>query len=146
MKSFRSATLLRHSSCALNQGTLLALLALSALLVGCADSSAIITGHVRPATTPEQVQTFLQPPTRKYEVIGLVSASNHNRPGISRQGKTDQALKQLKIKAAELGANGVIIQQTGTETSAAGGVVSGGVFVAGIDHDVSISGTAIFVP
>ena len=146
MKNICLSALPRRLGRALTLRTPLALLALVTVLVGCADSSAIVTGQTRPATTPDQVQIYLQPPPRRYETIGFVSASNHNRPGISRQGKTNQALKQLKIKAAEIGANGVIIQQTSTESSSAGGVAAGKVFVAGLDQDVAISGTAIFVP
>lgn len=115
-------------------------------LAGCADSSAIITGQAHPATTPDRVQVYLQPPSKKYEVIGLVSASNKNKTGFTRQGKTDAAIRAIKEKAAEIGANGVILQAQGTQTEGAVGVVSGGVFITNSANYISVSGTAIFVP
>ncbi len=116
------------------------------LLAGCADNSAIITGQVRPATTPDKVQVYLQPPARKYDTIGLVTASSKGKLAVSRQKKTDVAMRILKEKAAEIGANGVILQSQGMNSEGAVGTASGGVFVAGGITYVELSGTAIFVP
>ena len=121
-------------------------LGVACLLTGCADNAAIITGHVHPATTPDKVQVYLQPPMAKYEVIGLVSASSKNKSGITRQGKTDAALRALKEKAAEIGANGILLQGQGTESS--GAITSGGrgAFVKTGFNDIAVDGTAIYIP
>lgn len=122
------------------------LLALAGLLVGCADdNSAIITGHARPATTPDKVQIYLQPPTKKYETIGLVTGSSKGKLGVSRQTKTNVAMQILKAKAAEIGANGVILQQQGMQSEGGAGVVTGGTFIAGGITYAELSGTAIYV-
>ena len=125
--------------------TAILFLALACAFAGCTDSSAIITGQARPATTPDKVVIYLQPPGKKYEVIGLVSGSSKGKLGISRQTKTTVAIRVLKEKAAEIGANGVILQQQGMQSEGSVGTASGGVFVAGGITYVDASGTAIYV-
>lgn len=110
-------------------------------LVGCADSSAIVTGRTYPATVPESVRVFLTPPP-KFEEIGLVTASSKNRGGFTRQARQDGAMRQLKAKAAELGANGVILKTQGTESSV--GFVTGGVVIP--SQEVAVTGVAVRVP
>ncbi len=121
-------------------------LCLLSVLAACTDNSAIITGQVRPATTPDKVIIYLQPPARKYDTIGLITASSKGKLGISRQTKTNVAMRILKEKAAEIGANGVILQQQGIQSEGAVGSASGGVLVAGGITYVELGGTAIYVP
>ncbi len=121
------------------------ILILASLLAGCADNSAIITGQVRPATTADKVQIYLQPPAKRYEVIGLVTASNKGKLAVSRQHKTDIALRILREKAAEIGANGVVLQSQGMQSEGSVGTVSSGVVIAGGITYVEVSGSAIYV-
>ena len=122
------------------------LAATTSMLAGCADSSVILTGQPHAATTPDKVQVYFQQPARKYEVIGIVTGSSKNKFGVTRQGKTDAALRSVKEKAAEIGANGVIMQTQGTTTGGAVGTVSGGLVIASSINNVEVSGTAIFIP
>ena len=93
-----------------------------ALLAGCANSSHIITGQTRPPLSPSQVRLYDRPPA-KYEEIGIIEASSRGAFAIGDQAKIDTVIARLKEQAAELGANGVLLESTGTESS--GGVVMG---------------------
>jgi hypothetical protein len=102
--------------------TLLALTT-AAILTGCATGSAILTGTARPSIPVESVKIYSTPPA-DYEVIGIVKASSD--AGWTEQGSTDYAIKDLKRRAAKLGANGVLLFSTGSKTSAVvGGFGSG---------------------
>jgi hypothetical protein len=79
-------------------------------LVGCATGSSIVTGDVRPAIDPNEVKLYLEPPL-EYETIGLVEASSEVE--LSTQAAQDRAIGELKAQAARLGANGVLLGNTG---------------------------------
>jgi hypothetical protein len=116
-------------------------------LVACGtDGTSVLTGKSRPSIAPSQVVLYLTPPAQ-YEAIGLVSAKSGKHG--SDQGKMDDAVEELKKQAAEVGANGVVIQQTGESTTGAAGVViqAGDVplFFSNQHHRETINGTAIYV-
>lgn len=95
------------------------------LLTGCA-SSAVLIGKARPEISPEQVKLYLRPPN-KFEEIALLESSSRNSWAITSQGKMDAVIQRLKKEAAKLGANGILIQGTGSEY---GGSVNTGVGTA----------------
>jgi len=119
-------------------------LALSSLLVllGCATGSSVVTGNVRPAISPTEVRIYLDPPS-KYETIGLVDASSEVE--FSTQAAQDRAINELKAQAAKIGANGVLLLNTGDKTGDMVGFVSGGVFYGGATESKTARGRAIFV-
>ena len=86
------------------------------ILAGCASASgsAIVVGQVRNPIDPNQVQLYLEAPA-SYEVIGIVKASSD--AGWTEQDSVNYALEELKKQAAKLGANGVLIETTGQQTS-----------------------------
>lgn len=92
------------------------------LLVGCAASSHIITGKTRPPIDPSQVRLYDHPPA-KFEEIAIIEASSRGSWAITDQGKIDVVIARLKAEAAKLGANGVLLETTGSEST--GGVVVG---------------------
>lgn len=112
-----------------------AVLALAALLSACASSSAIVTGTARPPLTPDQVRLYDAPPP-VFEVIGLVQAQAND--GVLDQWNTNLAMAELKERAARLGANGLIID-------AAGGQSSGSVQL-GPSPTIAVKARAIYVP
>jgi len=101
----------------------LSLCAIAVLVAGCATSSHVITGPVRPAISPEEVKIYSQPPP-KYEEIGTLEASSRGGFRFSDQGKMDKVIERLKVEAAKLGANGVLLQST--ENRVSGSVGTGG--------------------
>lgn len=108
------------------------------VLLGCASGSAVITGNVRASIAPELVKLHLEPPVA-FEVIGLVTASSD--AGWTDQGSMDYAVQELKVQAAKIGANGVLLLSTGEKTTS---------FVSGQYSSIpvtakTIQGQAIFV-
>lgn len=81
-----------------------------AALFGCATGSAIVTGKARPAIAPTEVKIYLDPPSQ-YETIGIVEASSDVE--FSTQAAQDRAINELKSQAAKIGANGVLLMDTG---------------------------------
>jgi hypothetical protein len=112
------------------------------LISACASGSALVTGTKRQAISPQEVQLYTSPPAR-YEVIALVKASSD--AGLTSQGSLDYAIQELKVQAAKVGANGILIRATGQSSS--GTVITGSPgFLYGIPVTAeNVSGEAIFV-
>jgi len=113
-------------------------------LIGCATAtgSVILTGPARPSTNPQSVKLYQKEP-KKYDVIGLVEASSDY--GWTDQKSQDYAVAELKKQAAKVGANGVLLTTTGTQTSAMVGGYGTGVMWAAPANAKVVKGTAIFV-
>ena len=101
-------------------------------------TSIIMTGTARAAINPNEVKIYADPPA-KYETIGLIEASREI--GSSRQATQDIVISELKSQAAKMGANGVILGGTGSQSN--GGVVVGSVIVA--SEVIATQGRAIYV-
>jgi hypothetical protein len=113
------------------------------LLTGCATGSAIVTGDKRPPTDPAEVKLYLSAPP-EYEEIGLVKAKSG--AGGNQQKSRDYAVEELKKQAAKLGANGVLILTTGTQTSTMVGGYGTGIMYAVPVETETVEGIGIFVP
>jgi len=117
-------------------------LALILALFGCATGSSIVTGKSRPAISPTEVKLYLDAPSQ-YETIGIVEASSEVE--FSSQAAQDRVIQELKEQAAKIGANGVLISNTGNKSGDMFGFSSGGVFSAGDSETKTASGKAIYV-
>ena len=89
-----------------------------------------------------------QVPPANYEVIARVEASSEM--GLTDQQSLDFALEEVKKQAAKVGANGVILNAVGKESTGGFGNFfsngyGGGFFVGGDSYAQKISGTAIYV-
>ena len=82
-------------------------------LAGCAASSAVVVGKVRSPIPAADVKLYLSPP-KKYEQVAMLDASSKNSWAVTDQGKMDVVVQRLKEEAAKLGANGILVQSTGT--------------------------------
>jgi hypothetical protein len=89
---------------------------------GCV-SSHVIVGKVRPPISPDQVQLYLHPPAGKYEEVALLDSNSKHSFSFTAQGKTNAVIERLKEEAAQLGANGILLN--GVTDTAAGSVGSG---------------------
>lgn len=83
---------------------LLTLLALS--LSGCVTGSRLITGQARPPIAVHLVQVYTSMPDGA-EVIGIVTANS--TASTSWDTAKLQCTEKLREKAAEVGANGIVI-------------------------------------
>ena len=83
-------------------------------LTGCATGSSTVTGNARTAIDPNVVILYLDPP-QEYETIGIVESSSDVE--LSSQAARDRTIEELKVQAAKIGANGVLITGTSSEGS-----------------------------
>jgi hypothetical protein len=111
-------------------------------LIGCATGSIIISGNTRTAIDPSEVKIYLEPPTQ-YETIGIVEASSDVE--LSRQVAQDRVINKLKSKSAKVGANGLLLVATGSQSSGTAGYISNGIFFASTIDKITAQGKAIYV-
>jgi len=88
------------------------------LIIGCVPVSHIVVGETREPIHPSNVKIYLDYP-EEYEKIALIDAGSNfafKDPAIlfDWQRKMDKAMERLKIEAAQLGANGILIVNTDT--------------------------------
>lgn len=83
--------------------------ALWVLASGCAPSSHVLVGVARAPIPVEQVVIYAQAPANSQDVAILDAASSSVfSPGGQRT--TDKVIQRLKVQAAQLGANGVVLE------------------------------------
>ncbi len=100
------------------------------LLVGCASSSSRLVGPARPPINPAEVRIYRAPPAKYQEVAVLDATSGTSFFHGSAEGET-AAIEKLKIQAAKVGANGVLLTVVGDRPSGAIGVGVGGGGISG---------------
>jgi hypothetical protein len=126
-------------------------------LAACAPSTHVLVGQVRPPISPDQVTIYSHPPTY-YQEIAILDASSKSVFGTGGQRTIDKVIERLKIEAAKLGANGVILEgfsesQTGSIGTGVGSNSYSGSSSVGVGVGGSVGiykktghGDAIFVP
>lgn len=123
----------------------LLVLILCAGLAGCATSSQIVTGTARPPIDFAKVNVYASMPAGA-EDVGLINAESAGK----NQASVTAALKEVRIRAGKLGANGVVIEGRGTATSrteSSLGVIQNGLLIKpSWDSDKTvIQARAVFV-
>ncbi|NRR92832.1 hypothetical protein HSX10_14760 [Winogradskyella undariae] len=111
-------------------------------VISCATGSIIITGKTRPAITPAEVSLYPNPP-EEFETIGIIEASSDIE--FSRQATQDRVMNKLKSKAAEVGANGVLLLNTESKESGSTGYFSNGIYFSSTSEKIVGKAKAIFV-
>jgi len=84
--------------------------------ISCMPVSHVIVGEIKTPVNPSNVTIYLDYP-EEYEKIALIDAGSNfalKDPVIlfTWQSKMDKVIERLKIEAAELGANGILIINT----------------------------------
>ncbi len=118
------------------------ILLLVVILNACATGSSIVTGTVREPIDFNLVKLYIDPP-EIYETIGIVKASSGQ--GLFEQDNQDYAVEELKKQAARLGANGVLITETGENIWTSIRTNPDGSIYSTRDSEQTISGYAIYV-
>lgn len=131
--------------------------ALACVVVACSTSSHVLIGTARPAIAPDSVRVYYTPPP-KYEEIATIDATSQGSLAITSQQNMDKAIQRMKVEAAKVGANGVLLQgvrdtqggalgagvgNTSYGPSSATGVGVGGSFAL---TNKAVQGLAIYVP
>lgn len=125
------------------------------LLAACAHTSHVITGTPRPSTDPALVRIYSTAPAH-YQEIAVIEANSGGSFAFGDQKKMDAVMRRLKKEAAALGANGVLLQGTGSEyaggvgTGVGTGIGSGGIAIGtglfSSSENKTARGLAIYVP
>jgi hypothetical protein len=79
------------------------------LLEACASSGPVMLGQARPAISPDQVRIYWSPPAT-FEPIADLNASSHSVFKLGGQQAMDKVIAELKVEAAKLGANGLMLE------------------------------------
>ncbi|WP_043321006.1 hypothetical protein [Microbulbifer sp. HZ11] len=119
-------------------------------LSGCiiADSSHVLVGQARPAIDISQVKVYSNPPKQFEEIALIESTAAHDFQ--SDQALVDEAIRRLKMEAASLGANGVLIATVGSESGSSNTVYvpagnGYGTFITDTSKGKVAKGKAIYV-
>lgn len=80
-----------------------------ALMAACAPSSHVLLGTPRPPISPTLVQVYSHPPPH-FEEIAVLNASSKSMFNAGGQRTTDKVVERMKAEAAQLGANGIILE------------------------------------
>lgn len=127
---------------------IIAVIAVACLLGGCATGSEVLVGAKHPPIDPSQVQVYASPPPQPYDQVAILDAQG---AGLGPQRQMDSAIAKLKSQAAELGANGILLQGVSGARSTVGFgsyYGSGGTFGTGTFTGIKraeASATAIYV-
>jgi hypothetical protein len=81
-----------------------------AALAACAPATHVLMGQARPPITPDQVKIFSHPPATPFVEIATLDATSKSFFGTGGQKSIDKVVERLKLEAAKLGANGVILE------------------------------------
>lgn len=112
------------------------------ILFGCATGSSIVVGNARLPIDPANVKLYLEPP-ESYEVVGIVEASSDVE--FSTQAAQNRAIERLKVESAKIGANGVLLENSGEKSSTVFGSGGSGIFWAMQQKTKTVQGKAIYV-
>jgi hypothetical protein len=81
-----------------------------AVMAACAPTTHVLVGQQRPPISPDQVTIYSHAPSTPFEEIAVLDASNDSAFGTGGQKSVDKVIQRLKMEAAKLGANGVILE------------------------------------
>jgi hypothetical protein len=81
----------------------------ASLLCACAPSTHVLMGEARAPISPSEVKIYSHPPTY-FKEIAILDANSKSAFGTGGQKSVDKVIERLKIEAAKLGANGVILE------------------------------------
>ena len=121
---------------------ILAACVFSIIVASCA-SSHIMIGQARPAIPVDQVKLYLRPPA-KYQEIAIIDASSRGAFAFSDQSKMDKAVQRLRVEAASLGANGILLEGAGEQFG--GTVNSGNATATTVNGTTNAYGSGVAVP
>jgi hypothetical protein len=82
---------------------------LSIALTACASSSQTITGVVRAPVSPDEVRIYTSAPP-KFEEIAVLKASRKSVSSAGGERAIDKVIDEMKVQAALLGANGLLLE------------------------------------
>ena len=106
-----------------------------ALVAACATSSQTLTGSPRAPIAPGEVRVYTQAPQR-FEEIAVLSASRKSVSAAGGERAIEKMIESMKLQAAQLGANGLLLEDFSDSNSVSLGT---GVGSETYTHNASIS-------
>jgi hypothetical protein len=88
-----------------------------------------MVGEPRPPISPDRVNVYMEAP-RKFDRIAIIRKGS-GAWAFADQNQIDEAIAKIKIEAAKVGANGVLLQVVETNSSGGLGIGVGGFGVGG---------------
>jgi hypothetical protein len=82
---------------------------LTSTLIGCATSSQVLTGAPRAPISPAAVRVYTQAPEH-FEAIADLSASRKSVTSAGGERAIAKMIETMRAQAAELGANGLLLE------------------------------------
>ena len=113
-----------------------------AVVAACASGSSVVTGATRPAIAADHVRIYTEPPP-VFEVIGIVST---DAAGWTTQGEMDLAMQDLRRRAGAMGANGILLEQLGSQVGGVVGQTYGNTTMYAPSTSTVARGRAVYVP
>jgi hypothetical protein len=132
-------------------------LCFAAALAACATSSQVLTGAPRSPISPAAVRVYTQAPG-SFEEIALLSASRKSVSSAGGERAIAKMIEAMRAQAAELGANGLLLEDFSDSNPVAIGTgVGSQTYTHNASIDVGVGGSlgvikkiakarAIFVP
>jgi hypothetical protein len=102
-------------------------LAILILAAGCSTSSHKASGKFHPAISPDDVVIYTFMPARA-QIVGTVRVNSFY--GATWQQASDDALDKLKIEAAKLGANGIVMSPPNDKASEGASLEGNAIFIS----------------
>jgi hypothetical protein len=99
-------------------------------LCGCVSSHVMI-GQARAPISPDEVHIYLSPPPARYDAIASLDTSSSGSFSFTAQRKSDKVIERLKVEAAKLGANGVLLQNIRDQVAGSFGAGGGSASASG---------------
>jgi hypothetical protein len=127
-----------------NSLRILSLTFIAGLLGGYASAGTVMVGEARAPINPDKVTVYWDAP-RHYDRIAIITKGSGGSWMFDDQNQVDIAIAKIKVEAAKIGANGIIL--TAIEDHSGGGVSIG---VGGFGfpgHHVAVGGsTSVYAP
>ena len=118
--------------------------AIACLLCSYALASTFMVGEPRPPTNPANVRVYMEPP-RRFDRIAIIRKGSSGAWAFSDQNQIDEAIAKIRVEAAKVGANGILLQAV--EDRSGGGVSIGiGGFGFPGRHVAVGGGTSFYAP
>ena len=109
-------------------------IALLPILAGCATSSRTLTGSPRAPLSPTDVRVYTQAP-QSFEEIAVLGASRKSVTTAGGLRAVEKMIETMKSQAAEVGANGLLLEELADSNAVALGT---GVGSQTYTHNASI--------
>jgi hypothetical protein len=114
------------------------------LLCSYALASTFMVGEPRPPTDPDRVKVYMEPP-RKFDRIAIIRKGSSGSWAFTDQSQVDEAIAKIKVEAAKVGANGILLQVIETNSGGGIGIGIGGFGFPG-RHVAVGGGTSFYAP